>query len=558
MEVLVFDLLITAVGYLIVPLIIILTGKKYGESKLKKIAIINGVVVWLIFSIISINAGGEASKGIATILWALLGYYLMKKCCTEEKAELQNVDSDNNEDMAVCAVQQSETDEVQDENEETGIRSDCSSVPEKKRLSKKVSLIILIVSIVIGALFCIKYLGFGNPSIEEIKDSVVKIEVFDEDGSLMGTGSGFCAFESNYIITNFHVIEGARTICIITDSQKEYEVKNIVLYNKKEDLAILDIDGSLKILNLGDTKKLKVKDKVTAIGSPMGELNTVSEGIVSNVDDKKIIRTTTPISHGSSGGVLLDKANNVIGITSAGYDEAQNLNFAINISVLKKMHAALENEEYAVLNSSLYTNFCPNIINYNTNNKLEIKEKLSFSSLYNYEVDSLETFYKATNEYHIFNTAMYKLGINGFNEQYKLMNESEQRMAASNYTYLLQFESGLESVGESVVASNVSAWSKEEFIINLDLMCTYELAILMVKLDENMSSKQAWVAYLNNSPLSYESKIILNRLLYPDDNRYNKEIIEYFNGNDDYDYDQTVAVLKYLGMRVDSNGTVRW
>jgi hypothetical protein len=248
----------------------------------------------------------------------------------------------------------------------------------------------------------------------------------------------------------------------------------------------------------------------------------------------------------------------VIGITSAGYDEAQNLNFAINIRALEKMYIALENEEYAVLNSTLYTNFCPNIINYNTTNKLEIKEKISFGSLYNYEVDSSETFYKATNEYHIFNTAMHKLGINGFNEKYKLMDESEQREATSNYTYLLQFESGLESVSESVVASNVSAWSKEEFIINLDLMCTYELAIMMVELEEQLYSKQTWIAYLNDSSLAYESRIILNRLFCPDDNRYNKEIIEYFNGNDAYDYDQTVAVLKYLGMRVDSDGTVRW
>lgn len=434
----------------------------------------------------------------------------------------------------------------------------CGMKRNTKQNRKVFMGIIAVVATSIAILFVAGHLQTSRPSIEKVKDSVVKVEVYDEEGNLLGTGSGFCAFESNYVITNFHVIEGARNFHVITDDQTTYEVQNIALFNKKEDLAILDINGSLEPLVLSDGKNIKVKDEVTAIGSPMGELNTVSEGIVSNVDDKNTIRLTAPISHGSSGGVLLDSKNRVIGITSAGYDEAQNLNFAIHISVLQRMYSAFESGKYDELNVNNYKQFAPNIINYNADNPLRIKNKSSDGMYNNCAVDTLEAFYLATSEKEIFRTAMHKLGISGFNVDYKSYTEAEQDEAAENYTYLLQFESGLTDVSDSVVPSQVSAWSKEEFIINLDLMCTYELAILMVKLDENMSSKQAWVAYLNGSPLGYESKIILNRLLYPDDNRYNKEIIEYFNGNDDYDYDQTVAVLKYLGMRVDSDGTVRW
>lgn len=434
----------------------------------------------------------------------------------------------------------------------------CGIKRNIKRNNKVFMGITAVVTVIIVIIFAVGDLNVLKPSIEKVKDSVVKIEAYDEGEALFGTGSGFCAFQSNYVITNFHVIEGARNFRVITDDQTIYEVRNIVLYNKKEDLVILDINGSLAPLDLSDGKNIGVKDEVTAIGSPMGELNTVSEGIVSNVDDKNTIRLTAPISHGSSGGVLLDNKNRVIGITSAGYDDAQNLNFAIHINVLKKMYLAFEAGEYDELNVNNYKQFAPNIVNYNTDNLLRIKSKSSDGMYYNCAVDTLEAFYLATNEKEIFRTAMHKIGINGFNVVYKFYTEEEQREAAENYTYLLQFESGMTDVGDSVVASQVATWSKEEFIINLDLMCTYELAIMMVKLDENMYSKQAWISYLNELPLAYETRVILNRLLYPDDNRYNKEIIDYFNGNDDYDYDQTVAVLQYLGMRVDSDGTVRW
>ncbi|MGN0974153.1 MAG: S1C family serine protease [Bacilli bacterium] len=411
--------------------------------------------------------------------------------------------------------------------------------------------IILLISIFIPKLFI--------PSIEKVKDSVVLIEVYDDNNEIIATGSGFSAYENDWIVTNFHVIEGASSILVITDEKEEYEVNDIVIFNKKEDLAIVKIDGSLNNLKLGNGNKVKTKDKVTAIGSPMGEQNTVSEGIVSNSDEKDIIRTTAPISHGSSGGVLLNNKNEVIGITSAGYDEAQNLNFAINVNVLKDMYSAYKNNKYDVITNSNYKDCAPNIINYNTDNKLSIKNKCSFSSYNNYSADSLDSFYLATNSYEIFDTAMYKLGINGFNINYKNLSKSKQKEAAENYAYLLQYETcSDDEVVVCELKENIASWTMEQFIMELDLLKTYELAILMVEIDNYLYSTDGLVNYLNDTNLDYEDKIILNRLFNKNDNRYNKEIIEVFDNDDRITYDQEVELLEYLGMTVDSNGNVYW
>ena len=411
--------------------------------------------------------------------------------------------------------------------------------------------IILLISIFIPKLFI--------PSIEKVKDSVVLIEVYDENNEIIATGSGFSAYEKDWIITNFHVIEGASSISIITDEKEEYEVKDIVIFNKKEDLAIVKIDGSLNNLELGNGSKVKTKDKVTAIGSPMGEQNTVSEGIVSNNDEKDVIRTTAPISHGSSGGVLLNNKNEVIGITSAGYDEAQNLNFAINVNVLKDMYSAYKNNKYDVINNSNYKDCAPNIINYNTDNELSIKNKCSFSSYNNYSTDSLDSFYLATNSYEIFNTAMYKLGILGFNVNYKKMSKEEQKLASQYYTALLEYEDCDTDAIEECSIDNISNWNAEQLVMELDIMQTYALAIFLVEIEDY--NYNTVFNYINSLSLGIPEKGTL-LLLYgefePSDltNKDANSVVNYIN-----DFDLTISekgkILEYLGYSV--NGTkVNW
>lgn len=157
MEVLVFNLLITAVGYLIVPLIIIIIGRKYSESKLKKITIINGIAVWFIFSIISINAGGEASKGTATILWTFLGYFWMKKYCVIEQHVTTNANDTEQEIKETFAnnVQCPECGEINKEGSTACVKCGYPFVKEKRNSRNKNHIFIVatvIVMFVLGIL----------------------------------------------------------------------------------------------------------------------------------------------------------------------------------------------------------------------------------------------------------------------------------------------------------------------------------------------------------------------------------------------------------------------
>lgn len=408
----------------------------------------------------------------------------------------------------------------------------------------------------------------GDGDIEKIKDSVVMIETFDVAREPLATGSGFAAYNSNWIITNMHVIEEARFIDVITDDGERLTVEGIVLYNKRDDLAILRIDGELKPLTIGKTENLKVTDKITAIGSPKGERNTVSEGIISNIDVKGEIRITAPISHGSSGGVLLNEHYEVIGITNAGYDDAQNLNFAIDISLLESMYESYINKKYDELNAENYVNFIPHHSNPDGKNALEINTKKPSSSRYNYTVDSLETFYLATNKFEIFDTTIdwlaFLANLDGHGEgslynRYFELDANKQLEAAGNYIFLLEYETDiLEETLGSATQTEIRNWEIEEYILRMNLLSIYELAVFMTEIDGDMIANDAIIDYMNETNMSYEAKIIINKLLDNTDNRYNEDILDVFNGNAEITYDQEVALLEYLGMTVDENGRVWW
>lgn len=456
-----------------------------------------------------------------------------------------------------------------DEFEKNNISKNNKKNKIKKNKTKKFSKINLInKKVLIGfislislllVVLAISKLKIFRPSLEKIKDSVVMIEVYDTKNDLVSTGSGFCAYKKDYIVTNFHVIEGGYKIKIVTDEKEKYDVKKIVVFNQKDDLAIIQINGELKPLKIDTRKKIKVKDKVTAIGSPKGELNTVSEGIISNVDDDDSIRISVPISHGSSGGVLLNDNYKVIGITNAGYDDAENLNFAISSKLLKKLYTNYKNGNYDVINSNNRNQCIPNIINYNTKNHLKIKNKCSFSDRNVYTTKTLNDFYVATNSYEIFNTAMYKLGIDGFNNNYKKLSGEEQWLAAEYYEELLKYEDCDSDKNELCLIDNINSWNKEQMVMELDVLKTYELAIFEVEIDKYNSNSV--FNYVNSLPLSTPHKAIL-LLLYggydPSDLSYNdaEKVANYINELN-LSINEKAKILSYLGYTI--NGShVSW
>lgn len=175
-----------------------------------------------------------------------------------------------------------------------------------------------------------------------VSPSVVYIETYDQSGNAYATGSGFVVDSNGKIATNYHVINGAYSAKVKTYDGKTYAVKKVFAYSKSQDMALLGIDAAgLVPVTLGDSDNITMGDKIYTIGNPLGLEDTMSDGLISSksreVGGATYVQISAPISHGSSGGVLVNEKAEVIGITSAGIDEGQNLNFAIPINLLKTL-----------------------------------------------------------------------------------------------------------------------------------------------------------------------------------------------------------------------------
>jgi S1-C subfamily serine protease len=207
---------------------------------------------------------------------------------------------------------------------------------------KKLAVWPLLFSIFLGAVGAHAAAGFSDDpvAVEKAAQSVLMLEVFNH-GKLLATGSGFVAFQSNMLVTNSHVIDGADSILAMSDQGYEYVLDKVYAVDTKRDLAILGFSSpaDLTPLALGTDSIIMRVEPVVAIGSPKGLLNTVSVGNVSAVfreDGARYIQFTAPVSSGSSGGALFNNDGEVIGITTSvlsdNEETVQNLNFAVHIA----------------------------------------------------------------------------------------------------------------------------------------------------------------------------------------------------------------------------------
>jgi len=170
--------------------------------------------------------------------------------------------------------------------------------------------------------------------VKRSSDAVVLIVISNSAGQETALGSGFLVSADGEIVTNYHVIKEAHSAIVKLSNGAFFPVSGVLATDSDKDLAIIKVNGkNLPFLTLGDINKLHVGDHVVAIGSPLGLEGTVSDGIVSalrDVDSEKWIQTTAPVSHGNSGGPLLDMNNHEIGVKTWGVnlELGQNLNFA--------------------------------------------------------------------------------------------------------------------------------------------------------------------------------------------------------------------------------------
>lgn len=197
--------------------------------------------------------------------------------------------------------------------------------------------------------------SFVEGSIAEVANrlapAVVSILV-ESRGSSVSAGTGMIITSDGYILTNKHVVDGARSITIITDNNDTYENVKLVCTDPTNDVAILKVNAKdLPTVTLGDSKTIIIGQQVIAIGNALGQYqNTITSGIISGLgrsltayssdysmseELSDMIQTDAAINAGNSGGPLVNAAGEVIGINTAVSSEGSNLGFAIPISSVK-------------------------------------------------------------------------------------------------------------------------------------------------------------------------------------------------------------------------------
>ena len=179
--------------------------------------------------------------------------------------------------------------------------------------------------------------------------SVVQIVVQDRQGRTVSTGSGFVVHTRLLIATNYHVIEKAHAAHVVLPNKVKVAALGVAAFDKAADIAILGIAEPVNVQPLGLARELPaVGVRVYAIGNPLGLANTLSDGLVSGhrqLAPTTVIQTTAPISPGSSGGPLLVANGSVVGVTTAGMREGQNLNFAVPASHVARLLRQWENNK---------------------------------------------------------------------------------------------------------------------------------------------------------------------------------------------------------------------
>jgi S1-C subfamily serine protease len=161
-------------------------------------------------------------------------------------------------------------------------------------------------------------------------------------------GTGFFVHTEGYIVTNQHVIAGAKQIQALT-SERKVLTATVLGQDSDKDVALLKVSGSYSALPLANSQDLAVGNKVIAIGNPLGLAFTVTEGIISALHRRgpngreEYVQTDVSLNPGNSGGPLLDTKGRVVGMNNFKVGEAESLGFALESNALAQTVNALAN-----------------------------------------------------------------------------------------------------------------------------------------------------------------------------------------------------------------------
>jgi S1-C subfamily serine protease len=169
--------------------------------------------------------------------------------------------------------------------------------------------------------------------VAHVRPAVVVIET-DE-----ALGSGFVVQPDGIIVTNHHVVANAKQVAVKFPSGEVYRNVYLLSSDPINDLAFLKIEAvELPTIPLGNSNDVQAGDEVLLVGAPQGLEQTVSSGLISGVrldNGVRILQTSAPASHGSSGGPLLTRTGEAVGVMSFKLVDGENLNFAIPINYVR-------------------------------------------------------------------------------------------------------------------------------------------------------------------------------------------------------------------------------
>lgn len=173
-------------------------------------------------------------------------------------------------------------------------------------------------------------------------DSVVKVITYD------GSGSGFFFRRPNYVMTNFHVVEGHHTVTLELQNEERCHA-TVLLVSQHLDLAVLQVDANFSDVEPAlfcEADNLVLSDRIITAGFPLGSPFAITEGIVSSPRQKAgsrfLIQTDAAVNPGNSGGPMFNSEGKVCAVTVSKIQNAENIGFGIPIEDIKKVLQTLD------------------------------------------------------------------------------------------------------------------------------------------------------------------------------------------------------------------------
>ena len=192
---------------------------------------------------------------------------------------------------------------------------------------------------------------------ERCSSAVILVEAYETEEDLaadkpMKSGSGFLIRADGVAVMSYHQLEGASYATATMTDGRCFAVSGILYYQPERDVAVVRISSTdsegtdvrfFPIQTWGDSDSIAAGETVYTVSSPLGLTDTITGGLVSNrsrvVDDPLLpcIQFSAPISHGSSGGPLLNAYGEAIGVLYASYVNGQNLNLAVPLNSVREV-----------------------------------------------------------------------------------------------------------------------------------------------------------------------------------------------------------------------------